>query len=152
MVGLKYRGVSGHRKNQALLSFTLIQQRATMQIGQRQGAGSEAQLNAPWKLQMESSQSQVVSVKQCTPWCWLTGETNCCCKSIKEGKKGYHMVLTAVSLSRWNASKTVTTTLHYFDKFCDSRWELFYLGLGLFLLFFNRLMCYPHPETVTLGI
>lgn len=43
---------------------------------------------------------------------------------LKREKKGYHMVLTAVSLSRWNASKTVATILNYCDKLSDSRWEV----------------------------
>lgn len=102
--------------------------------------------NLKWK----ARQSYVVSVKQCMLWCWLTGETNCCCKSVKKEKKGYHMVLTAVSLSRWNESKPVATILNYCDKFSDSSWEVFLFGV--FWLFLTRLMSYPHPEKVTLGI
>lgn len=63
------------------------------------------------------------------------------------------MVLTAVALSRWNASRAVATILNYCDKFSHSR--LGFLCLGLFflllllLLFLNRSMCYSHPENNT---
>lgn len=54
---------------------------------------------------------------------------------LKRGKKSYHMVLSAVSLSRWNASKTVATMLNFCDKLSDSRWEVcFYFRVLLVIL------------------
>lgn len=71
---------------------------------------------------------------------------------LKRGKKGHHMVLTAVAPSRWKASRAVATILNYCDKFSHSRWGFLCLGLFfwlLLMLFLNRLMCYSHPENNT---